>query len=233
MGSGTSGFFEGTDLSASSVQGILPLTLDNVSFRTNAGIDNLSDAEAAVDVKFIDQAGTVLGAQTVKVPAHGLFQQNVFELFGSSLSLVDLPGYLQLSSSQPIAGFTSLIDNFDDDPSLSQLISNGETHLLIPSATNVGSFRSNLILVNLSPSRPAPIKISMRDPYGTLLGEDATQIVPANGFYLVEDLLTGLKITSNYGPLEIQSINQVPLAAVSRVYSPGQHTSGFFQAVEY
>ncbi len=233
LGSGISGFFEGMDLSRSLQQGILPLTLDNVSFRTNAGIDNLSDSEATVEVKFINQAGTVLGIQTVKVPAHGLFQQNVFKLFGSSNFFADVPGYLMVSSDQPIAGFTSLIDNTGDDPSLSQLISSGETHLLIPSSTNVGSFRSNLILVNLSPTQPAPIKISVRDPNGTLLGEDATQIIPANGFYLVEDLLTSLKIASNYGPLEIQSLNQIPLAAVSRVYSLSQHTSGFFQAVPY
>jgi hypothetical protein len=93
----------------------------------------------------------------------------------------------------------------------------------------VDPFRSSLVLINLG-SSPAPVKISVRDTSGTLLAEDSSQVVPPRGFYRVDDLLTAMKISSNYGPLEILSLHDLPLAAVSRVYSTTQNTSGFFSA---
>jgi hypothetical protein len=227
--SGTSGFFEGVNTELVVKEGILPITLDNAAFRTNLGIVNLSGTEATVEVRFYVAGGQVLGTKTVKVPPRGLFQQNVFRLFGATVTFADVPGYLWLTSDQPLAGFTSLINNSGDDPSLSQLSNGGAKRLLIPSSTNVNPFRSSLVLINLG-SAQAPVKISVRDTNGALLAEDSTQVIPPRGFYQVDDLLTALKISSNYGPLEILSLNDMPLAAVSRVSSTTQNTSGFFSA---
>jgi hypothetical protein len=54
--------------------------------------------------------------------------------------------------------------------------------------------------------------------------------VPVNGIYNVDDILTTLRIISNYGPIQIESLDSVPLAAVSRVYSMSNNTNGFFLA---
>src|SRR3974390_2378326 len=99
----------------------------------------------------------------VRIPPHGLFQQNVFQLFGSAPNLLNVPGYLLLNSDQPISGFTSLIDNNSDDPSFAQFLANGSSRFLVPSSTNVGSFRSDLALINLSTTQPSPIQITVRD----------------------------------------------------------------------
>ena len=58
-------------------------------------------------------------------------------------------------------------------------------------------------------------------------------MIPPGGFFKVDDVLTALGISNNYGPLMIESMGGQPLAAVSRVYDPTHHTSGFFQAIPY
>jgi hypothetical protein len=87
------------------------------------------------------------------------------------------------------------------------------------------------MVVNSGDNVAAPITIRVRDVSGNILGQDNTQVIPPNGFFNVDDLLISLNITSNYGPLEIVSTNNVPLIVVSRVYSLNDHTSGFFQGV--
>jgi hypothetical protein len=84
------------------------------------------------------------------------------------------------------------------------------------------------MVINLSASSPAPITVTVRDSGGNIIGQDTTHVIPQNGFFSVDDLLTSLNINNNYGPLEVDSTNGAPVAVVSRIYS-NNHTSGFFQ----
>jgi hypothetical protein len=230
--SGTSGFFDAVDTTTVSHSGILPISLDSASFRTNLGIDNLSNSTASVQVTFLNAAGISLGSKAVTVPAYGLFQDNVYLLFsdvpGMQAAASGTLGYLLLNSSQPVTGFTSLIDNLTDDPSIALCVTGGGTRVLIPSSTNVDPFRSSLMVINLSASSPAPITLTVRDSDGNIIGQDTTHVIPQNGFFSVDDLLTSLNIKNNYGPLEVDSTNGAPVSVVSRIYS-NNHTSGFFQ----
>jgi hypothetical protein len=230
--SGTSGFFDAVDTTTMANSGILPITLDSASFRTNLGIHNPSDSTASVQISFVNGVGTSLASKTVIVPAHGLFQDNVYLLFsdvpGMQAAASGTLGYLVLNSSQPVTGFTSLIDNLTDDPSIALCVTGGGTRVLVPSSTNVDPFRSNLMVINLSASSPAPITVTVRDSGGNIIGQDTTHVIPQNGFFSVDDLLTSLNIKDNYGPLEVDSTNGAPVAVVSRIYS-NNHTSGFFQ----
>ena len=108
----------------------------------------------------------------------------------------------------------------------------GATRLLIPSSTNVNQFRSTLTVINLS-STPAPIRLIVRDTSGGIQAQSDSAVIPANGIYNVDDILTNLGLVNSYGPIEIQSLNEVPLAAISRVYSIIDNTSGFFAAQPY
>gem|GEM_PF-851910 len=231
--SGTSGFFEGQEVSAASNSGVIPISRDTSAFRTNLGINNLGNAPAAVQVHLYSDAGVLLGTTTVTVPASGLIQLNSVNrtLTGSS-GVSNTTGYIRITSNQPVLGFGSVIDNSSDDPGLALSSSTGATRLIIPSSTNVNQFRSTVTVVNLSGDTAASVHITSRDPAGSVLAQkDVT--IPPNGLYLEEDILSSLGLSNRFGPLEIQCLNNLPLSAVSRVYSIFDNTSGFFTAQSY
>jgi hypothetical protein len=152
-------------------------------------------------------------------------------LTGSS-GVSNTTGYIRITSNQPVLGFGSVIDNSSDDPGLALSSSTGATRLIIPSSTNVNQFRSTVTVVNLSGDTAASVHITSRDPAGSVLAQkDVT--IPPNGLYLEEDILSSLGLSNRFGPLEIQCLNNLPLSAVSRVYSIFDNTSGFFTAQSY
>jgi hypothetical protein len=233
VNSGTSGFFEGQDVSVASSNGVVPISQDSAAFRTNLGINNLGSLAADVQVNLYDVSGTLLGTTTVNVPAGGLRQlDNVNRTLTGSPGVSNTLGFIRLNSSQPLLGYSTLINNIGDDPGLATNVVSGATRLLIPSSTNVNQFRSTLTVINLG-NTPAPIRIIVRNTSGGIQVQSDSSVIPANGIYNVDDVLTNLGLVNSYGPIEIQSLNEVPLAAISRVYSTIDNTSGFFAARPY
>ena len=227
--SGASGFFEGVELSKLTTTGIIPISQDTASFRTNLGINNPSESQASATVSLFDTSGTPLGSKNVLVPAHGLLQlNNVNRWLTGASGTSNTLGYIRLNSSQPVAAFSSVINNSSDDPGLALSLVSGATRLLIPSATNVKQFHSSVTVINLGNGVPAPVRVTARDISGNILAQDESIVIPINGAYNIDDILSTLGISNNYGPLVIDSLNNVPLAAVSRVYSINDKTSGFF-----
>jgi hypothetical protein len=225
----TSGFFNAIDPAEAARTGIVPITLNNIAFRTNLGIDNWSDSVADVTVSFVGADGTTLATTTVQVPARGLFQQNVNQFFSNVPGLANALGYIKLNSTQLITGYTTLIDNSSDDPSIAASVTGGAPHVWVPSSTNINPFRSSLMVINAGNNAAASVNVVVRDTSGNIIGQEDGRVIPPNGFFSVDDLLTSLNITSNYGPVEITSTDSAPLVVVSRGYSPNDHTSGFFQ----
>jgi hypothetical protein len=229
--SGASGFFEGIDLATLTNAAVIPITQDTASFRSNLGINNLGNAQASVSISLYGTSGTLLGSKNVAVPARGLLQLNhVNRILTGASGISNTTGYVRLSSNQPVAGFSSVINNTSNDPGLAPSLLAGATRLLIPSATNVNQFRSTLTIINLGNSVSARIRLTVRGTSGNTLAQNQSIVIPANGIYNVEDILTTLGISSSYGPIEIESLDGVPLAAVSRVYSISNSTNGFFLA---
>jgi hypothetical protein len=228
--SGTSGFFEGQDVSTASSNGIVPISQDSNTFRTNLGINNTGGEAADVQVNLYGSSGLLLGTRTINVPAGGLRQlDNVNRTLIGSGGVSDTLGFIRLSSSQPLLAYSSVINNVGDDPGLATNVVSGATRLLIPSSTNVNQFRSTLTIVNLGNSA-APIRLSVRNTSGGIQAQSEAITIPPNGIYSVDDILTHLGLVNTYGPIEIQSLNEIPLAAISRVYSIIDNTSGFFAA---
>jgi hypothetical protein len=81
--------------------------------------------------------------------------------------------------------------------------------------------------------RPAPVHITVRDTSGSVIGSNDSLIIEPGGVFHVDDLLSSLGITSNFGPIEVISLDNIPLAALSRVFSINDSTSGFFVGQPY
>lgn len=229
---GTSGYFEGVDAALASQIVVLPYALDTRDFRTNLGITNPSGTEVSFTVSLIDKNGLSVGApQNGQVPANGMVQINNINraLLGAG-DITNREGYLKLSSTGPLFfGWTSQIDNLTQDLSLfAGKAASLATRLLIPSTTSLGSFRSTLVVVNLSPT-PTSVKITARTNEGGERGF-VTLAIPGGGFVSYNDILGSLGLSGTFGPLEITSTDNKPILAVSRVYST-QRTGGYFEGV--
>jgi hypothetical protein len=226
----TSGYLEGINLDAAATRVILPYSVDTEEFRTNVGIVNTGSAPANVTISLIDNHGAALGSLPVTVPAGGMVQtNNVNRLLTRNSSTSNLEGYLRLDSNQPIVAWSSQIDNRTQDPSFALGKSAGSSHLLIPSVTSMGSFKSTLVIVNLG-NFASTVKIQFRDIFGALNTTFIT-LIPAGGFLSYSDILNQLGMRETFGPLEIDSMDGQMLLAISRVYSIS-HTGGYFDAID-
>src|SRR5206468_1132587 len=112
-----------------------------LAFRTNLGVNNLTANDGSATVSLTNIGGSVVGSQSVVVPANGLNQiANVNRNLAGSSQISNTSGSLVVNSSLPILGFVSIIDNITLDPSIEIAAQSGDSHLLIPSVTNTGAF---------------------------------------------------------------------------------------------
>ena len=231
LDSGTSGFFRGLDLERASSRAAIPISLESGEFRSNLGIANLSEQQAGVQVQLFDAEGALLGTSNEQVPSLGLVQLNrVNRRLSGSGGGGDTLGWIQLSGDRPVAGFVSQISNRTSDPGFARSDVLSSTRLLIPSATNVNQFRSTITIVNAGNGEEARVRVRVRNRQGRTIGESRSRTLAPNGILHLDDLLGSLEVRSNFGPVEIESLNGVPLLAVSRVYSIEDDTGGFFLA---
>jgi len=224
----TGAYLEGVDTSTAG-RSLVLYSLENADFRTNLGINNLGTTTANVTIGLVDKNGVQLGNLTTTVPAGGLTQLNRVNLaFGVASPGANLEGTLRIEADQDIVAWTSQIDNLTQDSSFVVGKNLQPVKLLIPSATRVGGFTSNLVVANLDAS-PATIELKFRDVEGNLKAS-SVEVIPGNGLLSPADILSKLGLTENYGPLEIVPVSGKPILALSRVYSL-QGTAGTFEGV--
>ncbi|HEX2520816.1 MAG TPA: fibronectin type III domain-containing protein [Terriglobia bacterium] len=211
----------------------IPSIIEDGRFRTNLGVNNLSKTVANVSLTLVDSEGLVLGSQTIQVAPEGMEQLNsvarfLFEnAFGS-----DIHANLYIESDQPVIAWASQIDRATNDPSLLRSKRHGSTQILIPSAANISTFSSSLVVMNLGYST-AEVALKAYGTSGELLGQTGTPMnIAPNGVLFLENALQDLGVVNNYGPIEITSLNNVPLIATSRVSSSGGG-GGFFEGLSY
>jgi chitodextrinase len=211
----------------------IPSIIENGRFRTNLGINNLSKSQANVSLTLVDAEGIVLGGKTVQVEAAGLKQINSVARFVFENSVgSDIEGNLYLESDQSISAWASQIDNTTNDPSLLLSKRTGTTRVLIPSSANIGTFSSSLVLMNVGITT-AQVVLKAYGTSGELLGQSsAPMLIAPNGVMSFENVLQSLGVTDNYGPIEIVSLNNVPVIASSRV-SSATRSGGFFEGLRY
>jgi hypothetical protein len=232
LNSNTSGFLQAQSRDSSQRVLILPYVVEDESFRTNLGLNNLGDRVATVNVEFIGVDGKPAATPApVQIAPQGFLQINRIVSYLSANSPLSLgaQGYLRITGDQPLLAFASQIDNTSNDPSISTGVSSGSRSLLLQSSANT-NFRSALFLVNPNDSA-VDVTLIAREGDTTNNGAVAatkTKQIPPNGLLVIENLLQDLGTSSSFGPVEIDC--SLPVVAVSRVYNPDGHTSGFLEA---
>jgi hypothetical protein len=211
----------------------IPSIVENSRFRTNLGVNNLATTVANVSITLVDKQGMVLASKTVQVDPKGLKQINSAARFLWEDHLNnDVEGNLYLESDQPICAWASQIDNSTNDPSLLLSKQGGTTRILIPSAANISSFSSSLVVMNVGITT-AQVSLKAYGVNGAVLGQTLTPLfISPNGVLSFGNVLQTLGVTNNYGPIEINSLNSVPLVATSRVSSTAK-AGGFFEGLSY
>jgi hypothetical protein len=204
----------------------IPYSIDNETFRSNLGLQNLTNLPGHVLVRLFGKDGDVY-EQSVYVPARGFVQIN---RINPTLGNEEEEGAIKLDPDQHIEAFVSMIENTNDFPAVIPLVPKG-IHLVIASATNLVRFRSSLVILNEG-STEAQVDIISRDVGGNVKGQK-TITISANAFYSDQDILTTLGLSNAYGPMEIRSINKQPLSAVSRVYSVSDNRGSVFAGKEF
>ncbi len=236
QGANTSGFFQSQSADAASQAEVIPLVIDTNAFRTNLGLNNVGTSTASINIALIGTDGTTRAstASAVHVAPMGMLQINNivrFLLTGSSTSnITQQQGYLKITSNQPIKAFATLIDNLTQDPSIQNSASQGSAGLLLKSSANL-NFQSSLAVVNPN-NDPITVTLTARegspDNNGAITGTRSVNL-PANGFYLSDNILQDIGASSSFGPIEIRASSNLPVIAVSRVYSTSfGNISGFF-----
>jgi hypothetical protein len=210
----------------------VPSVVENARMRTNLGIDNLSDQTANVNLTLVDKDGLVVASKTVQVAPRGLKQINsIIRFLNEGAPSNEMHGNIYLESDQPIRAWASQIDNTTNDPSMLLSRQTGSSRIVIPSAANTEKFTSSLVVMNVG-FTTAQVYVKAYGIDGSLLGESSAPFsVPASGIVTFDNILQSLGIGNNYGPVEITSLNDVPLVAASRVASKSG-VGGFFQGVE-
>ena len=211
----------------------IPFAIDDLFFRSNLGLNNPNPVAATVRILAVDNNGLLLNQQSgVTIAANGYIQKNnvLWELEGASVT-TGREASLVLESDQPIQAFVSSIDNKSGDPSILEGIRQGGTRLILQSSANTPTFRSNLVVMNLS-GTPAQVTIAaLSDTTGQRVGTPLENLsLAGNGFLAYDNILAALGIANGFGPIEIRSTNGAQLAAVSRVSGLSTNTSGFFTA---
>lgn len=204
----------------------IPYSIDNETFRSNLGIQNLTNLPGRVLVKVFGADGDVY-EQSVYVPARGFVQVN---RINPTLGNEAEEGAIRLDLDQHVEAFVSMIENTSNFPSIIPLVPQG-VDLAIASTTNLVRFKSSLVIFNQG-SQEADVEIISRDISGNVKGQKAIPI-DAHRFYSDQDILTTLGLSNAYGPLEIRSTNKQPLSAISRVYSVTDNRGSVFPGKEF
>jgi hypothetical protein len=190
----------------------IPFSLDDGTFRSNLGLQNLTNVPGTVTVNLAQENGTT-SAMTVGLPARGFMQLlNVNSLFGNPGPV----GSIRLDPDQHVDAFVSTIDNATNTPTIIPTMSKG-TNLAIPAVSNLGGRYVSSLMVSNEGSAQALVDIVARDALGGVQGQMSNVAIPAGGFLYRPDILAALGIPSGYGPLEIRSANGQPLSALSLV----------------
>jgi hypothetical protein len=199
----------------------IPFSRDDSSFRSNLGVQNLTDIPGLVLLRLSGEDGDIY-EQSIYIPARGFTQiPNV----NPSVENDETQGALKLDPDEHIEGFVSVIDNASNLPTVVPLTPKG-TRLAIASATSVGQFRSSLAIFNEG-SQPATVDVIVRGRNGTVTGQKTGISIAPNGFFNDPDILATIGVT-DYGPLEIRSTNGQPISAISLVYDTTDNRGSIF-----
>jgi hypothetical protein len=205
----------------------IPSVLDDATFRSNLGIQNLTNMASTVVVNVAGESGAG-STMTVPLPPRGFVQLlNVNSLFG-----VGARGVVHLDPDQHVEAFVSTIENATNIPFIIPMNSKG-TRLAIAAVSNLGGRYVSSLVVSNEGSGGATVDILARNAGGTVAGQLLGVSIPAGGFFYWADILAALGIPDGYGPLEIRSTNGQPIAAQSLVVSASANRGAVMPGTDF
>jgi hypothetical protein len=205
----------------------IPSVLDNATFRSNLGIQNLTNMASTVVVNVAGPTGA--GSEmTVAIPPRGFVQLlSVNSLFG-----VGERGVVHLDPDQHVTAFVSTIERTTNIPFIIPLNSKG-SRLGIAAVSNLGGrYKSSLVVSNEGRAE-ATVVIRARDASGVAGDQVLAVSIPPGGFIYREDILAALGIPDGYGPLEIVSTNNQPISAQSLVVSAAENRGAVMPGTDF
>jgi len=205
----------------------IPSVLDDGTFRSNLGIQNLTNMASTVVVNVAGPTGA--GSEmTVALPPRGFVQLlNVNSLFG-----VGTRGVVHLDPDQHTVAFVSTIENATNIPFIIPMNSKG-TRLAIAAVSNLGQRYVSSLVVSNEGRAAAIVVIRARDSGGTPGNQLLAVTIPAGGFFYQADILAALGIPDGYGPLEIRSTNGQPISAQSLVVSAAANRGAVMPGTDF
>jgi hypothetical protein len=200
----------------------VPFVIDTDNFRTNLGMSNLTSGPVNVTVHFADFSGTVLASKSYTVPGNGLNQVgNILRDLLEDSTVTKKEGFLILEPSvgDSIVAYATPIDNSTQDSSVIQGTRGKATHLLLPTSTSIGLFKTTLTLINDSEANNT-VEIELRNTNGQVQAIKTVTLAPYGSFN-TDNVHSFLGVSGTYGPIELRSTEQVPrpIIAISRVYA--------------
>jgi hypothetical protein len=222
-------YLQGSTANPSAKALIVPYVIDTDNFRTNLGMSNLTSSSVNVTVHLADLSGIILATKAYTVPGGGLNQvSNIVRTLLDDSIVSNKEGYLILEPSvdDSITAFATPIDNSTQDSSVIQSGRSQSTHLLLPTSTSTGLFKTTLTLINESEVNNQ-VEIKMRNTNGEVQTTKTVTLAPY-GSFSSEDIHAFLGITGTFGPIELRSIEQTPkpIVAISKVYAELTTDSG-------
>jgi hypothetical protein len=228
----TGGYLEGIANPASVGVIYLPRWVNSPDYRTNLGITNLIPSLGIASVDYRSDRGILYGGTNYLIPPQGMVQVNgINPVPEGPYTLTGLTGSLIINSFYPVIGWISEIDNLSQDLSFYSATRRWVTSkVLVPSITGTGGFRSSLTINNLG-DIPTQVRINSFSTLGILLSTRLV-LIPAGGQFNSDDISSYLQLTDTFGPLELESLENQPILATSRVTS-AQHTGGTLDGQNY
>ena len=206
----------------------VPFVVENSDFYCNLGINNLSDSQATIRISLVNREGSLLGTRSTQVPPRGMVQINRIVSFLQDTPTENAEGHLILESDQDSRAWVSLIDSHSLDASVTLASDETASHLLIPSSVTSERYTSGLVVVNTS-AVASSLKITIRNAQGSTLGVQKDVPIAAQGSVYFKDAFQALGVApggSAFGPIEIESSNEVEMQAIVLIRTQ-DHTGGF------
>ena len=215
---------------------VVPMARDDAAFRSDLALANLAGRPVTVTVTAYDNAGQSLGARALSaaIPPFGRsVVTDVIRFAAAATTQQDRTGSIVVTADGPVTAQVQLTDRTSGDAFLvpGSTQARASNRLLVPYASNVGAFRTWLMVRNMG-TTPATVDVIARTADGAQAGRISALTIAPNAAYTNDDVLGTMTVTNSNVTLEVSSASGTQLIASARVYSNGR-LGGVLQARPY
>lgn len=204
---------------------VVPMARDDIAYRSDLSIANVSGRPLTVTVTAYDNAGVSLGARALAaaIPPFGrTLVTDVIRFAAAATTQQDKTGSIVVTADGPVTANVLLTDRASGDAFLvpGSTQARSAARLLIPYASNVGAFRTWVTVRNLG-TTAATVDITARAADGSQAGRITGLNIAPNAMYSNDDVLQTMSVNNSNVTLEVSSTGGQLLSS-ARIYSNGR-----------